>query len=54
MADRAALGMIGLMLGIATIMVVTVGAWVVSDHLSGRLQIEDNMRLSDVAASSVR
>lgn len=54
MADRTALGMIGLMLGMATIMVASVGAWVISDHLSGRLRLEDSMPISTVAASSVR
>lgn len=54
MADRTALGMIGLMLGVATILVVTVGAWVISDHLNGRLQLDDGIRISDIAASSVR
>lgn len=54
MADRTALGMIGLMLGVATIMVVTVGALVIGGHLNGRLQLEDDMRISDVGASSVR
>jgi len=54
MADRTALGMIGLMLGAATIMVATVGGLVISDHLSGRLQIEDRLSVSTLSEASVR
>ncbi len=43
MADKNALGMIGLMLCTATMFVMMVGAVVVNDHLSGRLQIDDNL-----------
>jgi len=43
MADRSALGRIGLMLGAATMMVMMIGAFVVTDHLTGRLQIEDGL-----------
>jgi hypothetical protein len=43
MADRSALGKIGLMLGAATMMVMMVGAFVVTDHLTGRLHIDDGM-----------
>jgi hypothetical protein len=45
MADRSALGVIGLMLGAATIFVMMVGTVVVTDHLTGRLQIEDGLRM---------
>lgn len=45
MADRTALGMIGLMLGAATILVVMVGGVVVGDHLTGRLHIDDGLRV---------
>ena len=41
MADRSALGKIGLMLGAATMMVMMIGTFVVTDHLTGRMQIED-------------
>ena len=41
MADRNALGMIGLMLGAATIFVMMVGGVVVGDHLTGRLHIDE-------------
>jgi len=34
MADRSALGKIGLMLGSAAMMVMMVGAFVVTDHLT--------------------
>lgn len=43
MADRNALGMIGLLFGAATIFVMTVGAVVVGDHLTGRLHLEDGL-----------
>ena len=43
MADRSALGMIGLLLGAATIFVMMIGTVVVSDHLSGRLHIDDGL-----------
>lgn len=45
MADRSALGVIGLMLGAATMLVMVVGAVVVGDHLAGRLQLEDGLRV---------
>jgi hypothetical protein len=50
MADKSALGRIGLMLGAATMMVMMVGALVVNEHLTGRLQIDDGVRV--VALSS--
>lgn len=43
MADRSALGVIGLMLSGATLLVMMIGAVVVKDHLTGRLHIEDNL-----------
>lgn len=43
MADRNALGTIGLLLGAATIFVMAMGAVVVGDHLTGRLHIEDGL-----------
>jgi hypothetical protein len=43
MADRNALGMIGLMLVTATMFVMMVGAVVVTDHLTGRLQIDGGL-----------
>jgi hypothetical protein len=45
MADRNALGFIGLMLCTATLLVTMVGAVVVNDHLTGRLQIDDNLEV---------
>jgi hypothetical protein len=41
MADKRALGMIGLMLCTVTLLVMTVGAVVVGDHLTGRMHIDD-------------
>jgi len=43
MVDRIALGKIGLMLGVATMMVMMIGAFVVADHLTGRLHIDDGL-----------
>lgn len=43
MTDRITLGKIGLMLGAATIMVMMIGAFVVTDHLTGRMQIDDGV-----------
>jgi hypothetical protein len=45
MADRSALGAIGLMLSTATVLVMMVGTLVVSNHLTGRLQIDDGLRV---------
>lgn len=43
MADRNALGMIGLLFGAATLFVMMAGGIVVADHLSGKLHIEDGL-----------
>ncbi len=45
MADSNALGAIGLMLGAATIFVMMVGTAVVTSHLTGRLHIDDGLRV---------
>lgn len=45
MADRSALGRIGLMLGAATMMVMMIGTVVVTDHLTGRMQMEENAQV---------
>ncbi len=46
MADKNGLVMIGVMLCAATLMVMTIGGVVVRDHLSGRLSLEDGLRIS--------
>jgi hypothetical protein len=43
MADRNGLGAIGLMLAAATMFVMMAGAVVVTDHLTGRLQIDESV-----------
>ena len=43
MADRNALGMIGLLFGAATLFVMLAGGIVVADHLSGKWQIDDGL-----------
>ena len=50
MADRTALGMIGLMLGAATMFVMMVGGVVVGDHLTGRLHLEDGLSIAPLPA----
>jgi hypothetical protein len=52
MADKSALGAIGLMLSTATVLVMMVGAMVVGDHLTGRLQIDDTMRVVTLPLSA--
>jgi hypothetical protein len=44
MADKNALGAIGLMLATATMFVMMVGAVVVTDHLTGRMQIDESVQ----------
>jgi hypothetical protein len=48
MADKRALGMIGLMLCTVTLLVMSVGAVLVGDHLTGRLQIDDSAPIAMV------
>jgi hypothetical protein len=43
MADRNALGMIGLLFGAATLFVMMAGGVVVFDHLTGKLHIDDGL-----------
>ena len=50
MADKNALGLIGLMLGAATMFVVSVGAVVVADHISGRLTFADEGQTMQTAS----
>ena len=48
MADIRSLNVIGLMLGAATMIVMMVGAFVVTDHVTGRMHFED--ALPDISA----
>lgn len=52
MADRNALGLMGLMLGITTAFVVVVGAVLVTDHAPGDFQLADRMQGMQTAALS--
>ncbi len=52
MADTKSLNVIGLMLGAATMMVMMIGTFVVTDHLTGRMQIEEGMPLVSVPAAT--
>ncbi len=53
MADKTALGMIGLMLCGATLLVMTVGGIVVGDHLTGRLQLDSGIQVSAIVAPAM-
>jgi len=46
MADRNALGMIGLLLCAATLAVMTIGGVVIGSHLSGGLELDDGLRVA--------
>ncbi|MDO9411215.1 MAG: hypothetical protein Q7T81_01390 [Pseudolabrys sp.] len=46
MADRSALGMIGLLFGATTLFVMMMGAVVVADHLSGKLNLEEGTEIA--------
>ena len=48
MADKNALEKIGMMLCTATVLVTMIGAVVVNSHLSGRLQIDDSLRMVEL------
>jgi hypothetical protein len=52
MADRNALGRIGLMLGAATMAVMMIGTMVVTDHLNGRLQIDEGLSVVSLPATA--
>jgi hypothetical protein len=52
MTDRNALGLIGLLLGAATIVVTMIGAVVVGDHLSGKLHIDDGLGAVSLPATA--
>ncbi len=52
MADRNALGKIGLLFGVATLFVMMTGAVVVGDHLTGRLHMDEAMSGVSLPASA--
>ena len=52
MADRNALGKIGLLFGAATLIVMMAGAIVVGDHLTGRLHIEAGPMAAELPLSA--
>jgi hypothetical protein len=52
MADRTALGRIGLMLGAATMAVMMIGSVVVTDHLNGRLHIDDGLYIASLPSTA--
>ncbi|WP_168197748.1 hypothetical protein [Pseudolabrys sp. FHR47] len=54
MADRNALGKIGLMFVAATLFVMMMGAVVVAGHLSGRADFEDGSRVFGITADESR
>ena len=52
MADTRSLSFIGLMLGAATMMVMMVGAFVVTDHVTGRAHFDDNLSVIGAPAAT--
>lgn len=52
MADTKSLNTIGLMLGAAAMMVMMIGTFVVTDHLTGRMQIDDGMPVVTLPAAA--
>jgi len=44
--------MIGLMLGLATVLVMMIGGVVVGDHLSGRLHIDEDLSVVTLPAAA--
>lgn len=52
MADRNALGKIGLLFGVATLFVMMTGAVVVGDHLTGRLHMDDSTPIAALPAGA--
>ena len=53
MADRKSLNIIGFMLGGVTATVMTVGLFVVSSHLDGRLTLDDVQPVVSMSLSKV-
>jgi hypothetical protein len=43
MPDRSSLGRIGFLFGGITAAVVMIAAWIVEDHINGRLHLEDTV-----------
>ena len=52
MPDQRSLGKIGYMLGGIAAVVMTVGALVVSDHLTGRLSLDGNLPTVTIPTNS--
>ena len=52
MADTKSLNAIGLMLGAAAMIVMMIGTFVVTDHLTGRMQIDDDMPVISLPAAA--
>ncbi len=52
MADTRSLGFIGLMLGAATMMVMMVGAFVVTDHVTGRMHFDEGLSVISAPAAA--
>jgi len=52
MADTKSLSTIGFLLGAAAMMVMMVGTLVVFDHLTGRLQLDDDLGAISLPAAA--
>lgn len=51
MADTRSLNFIGLMLGAATMMVMMIGAFVVTDHVTGRMHFDESLPVLSAPAA---
>jgi hypothetical protein len=54
MADRNALGRIGMIFCAATVAVITIGGVVVGQNLNGRYQFDDSARVSALTVAAAR
>jgi hypothetical protein len=52
MADTKSLSFIGLLLGAAAVFVMMVGTFVVFDHLTGRMQIDESLSIISLPAAA--
>jgi hypothetical protein len=52
MADTKSLNVIGLILGAAAVFVMMVGSFVVFDHLTGRMHIDESLSVISLPAAA--
>ena len=51
MVDKSGLGIIGLMLGTATLLVMVIGAVMVTDYVSGARQFDDGIASANITSA---